>query len=102
MSISETRNHILLSTLDNVRTFLSVLTLDPATGQWVSQPLQLGVPACGTASISGVDDIHSDDYFLTTASCLQPTTLSIGTAQADLTTATVPIQLKQSPSFVRI
>ena len=60
---------------------------------WNEEPLP-GIPPYGTASATPVDDLESDDYFLITASSLQPATLSLGTAG----TASLD-RLKQSPSF---
>jgi hypothetical protein len=72
-----TRNHILLTTLDNVRNRISVLTF--TDGTWQRAPLT-GVPDIGTATVSPVDEIESDDYWLVTSSPLEPSTLSLGSA----------------------
>ncbi|MCX7416927.1 MAG: prolyl oligopeptidase family serine peptidase, partial [Planctomycetia bacterium] len=86
-----TRNRIILTTLDNVRSRL--ISLAFRDGVWNEEPLP-GIPAYGTASAIPVDDVEGDDYFLITASSLQPATLSLGTAG----TASLD-RLKQSPSF---
>jgi prolyl oligopeptidase len=88
-----TRNHILLTTLDNVRNRISVLTF--TDGTWHRAPLN-GVPDIGTATVSPVDEIESDDYWLVTSSPLEPSTLSLGSAA---TPAKVPEKLKQTPAF---
>ena len=88
-----TRNHILLTTLDNVRNRISVLTF--TDGTWHRAPLT-GVPDIGTATVSPVDEIESDDYWLVTSSPLEPSTLSLGSAA---TPAKVPEKLKQTPAF---
>ena len=88
-----TRNHILLTTLDNVRNRISVLTF--TDGTWQRAPLT-GVPDIGTATVSPVDEIESDDYWLVTSSPLEPSTLSLGSAA---TPAKVPEKLKQTPAF---
>ena len=88
-----TRNHILLTTLDNVRNRISVLTFKDGT--WQRAPLT-GVPDIGTATVSPVDEIESDDYWLVTSSPLEPSTLSLGSAA---TPAKVPEKLKQTPAF---
>lgn len=93
-SFSPTRNHLLLTTLDNVRSRLFVLTW--RDGAWHRAALP-GVPPVATAGVSGIDDLESDDYFLTTATPLEPTTLSLGTA-ADGGGAP-PVPLKKSPAF---
>ena len=89
-----TRNHLLVSTIDNVRSRLFVLTF--RDGAWQRRPLP-GVPEIGTAQVSPVDPLDSDDYFLTAASPLQPALLSLGSAAADA----APERLKQSPAFFK-
>ena len=93
ISFASTQNHLLVITLDNVRNRLLVLTFQD--GVWQQRPLQ-GLPEYGTASCIPVDDLETDDFFLITASSLQPSTLSLGSA-AD--TERQPEKLKQSPSF---
>jgi prolyl oligopeptidase len=88
-----TRHHILLSTLDNVRSRVAVLTFQD--GQWRREPLA-GVPEFGTASVSAVDEMESDDYWLVTSSPLEPSTLALGSAA---TPAQAPEKLKQTPAF---
>jgi prolyl oligopeptidase len=92
-----TRNHVLLTTLDNVRSRLFVLTW--RDGAWQRQPLA-GVPAVATASVAAVDDLDSDDFFLTTATPLEPATLSLGTLEPDGSGA-APAALKRSPAFFK-
>jgi prolyl oligopeptidase len=91
-AFAATRHHVLLTTLDNVRSRISVCSL--RDGRWESAPLP-GVPEIGTASITPIDDIESDEYFLVTTSPLQPSTLSLG----DLAAATPADPLKRSPVF---
>ena len=93
ISFASTQNHLLVTTLDNVRNRLLVLTF--RDGAWQQRPLQ-GLPEYGTASCIPVDDLETDDFFLITASSLQPSTLSLASA-AD--TERQPEKLKQSPSF---
>ncbi|MBU6308873.1 MAG: prolyl oligopeptidase family serine peptidase [Planctomycetes bacterium] len=88
-----TRNHVLLTTLDNVRSRVEVLTF--AEGAWRREPLA-GVPEFGTASVTPVDEIESDEYWLVTSSPLEPSTLTIGSAA---TPAKAPEKLKQTPAF---
>jgi len=92
---SPTRNHLLLTTLDNVRSRLSVLTY--REGSWHRRPLP-GVPAVSTASVSAVDDLTTDDYFLTTNTPLVPMTLSLGSLWPHGSGAE-PDALKRSPAF---
>jgi prolyl oligopeptidase len=95
VAYAPTRNHVLLTTLDNVRSRLFVLThLD---GAWHRDPLP-GVPAVATASVAAVDDFESDDFFLTTATPLEPTTLLMGTLRPD-GSGPEPAALKRSPAF---
>ena len=88
-----TRHHILLTTLDNVRSRVAVLTYQD--GRWRREPLA-GVPEFGTASVSAVDEMESDDYWLVTSSPLEPSTLALGSAA---TPAEPPEKLKHTPAF---
>jgi prolyl oligopeptidase len=94
ISFASTRNHLLVTTLDNVRNRLFTLTF--RDGAWQRQPLQ-GLPEYGTASCIPVDDLETDEFFLITASSLQPSTLSLGTVGE-----AVPERLKQSPAFFAV
>ncbi|NBW96296.1 MAG: S9 family peptidase, partial [Planctomycetia bacterium] len=88
-----TRHHILLTTLDNVRSRVDAVTfVDRA---WDREPLA-GVPEFGTASAIPVDEMDSDDCWLVTSSPLEPSTLSI---RSSSTPATPPERLKQTPVF---
>ena len=95
VGLSPTRHHLLLTTLDNVRSRLFVLT--HREGNWHRRPLA-GVPAVSTARVSAIDDLTSDDYFLTTNTPVVPMTLSRGSLQPDGTGA-APEALKRSPAF---
>ncbi|MFM8736011.1 MAG: prolyl oligopeptidase family serine peptidase [Pirellulales bacterium] len=88
-----TRNHLLLTTLDNVRSRVAVLTF--ADGTWRSEPLA-GVPECGTATATPVDEMEADDYWLVTSSPIEPSTLSLGSAA---TPQVPPEKLKHTPAF---
>ncbi|MCE2728106.1 MAG: prolyl oligopeptidase family serine peptidase, partial [Planctomycetaceae bacterium] len=92
VAFAGTRNRLLLTTLDNVRSRIEVLSF--ADGAWQREPLP-GVPDAGTASASPVDDIESDDYLLVTSSPLTPSTLALGTAGV----GREPERLKASPTF---
>ena len=94
-SYATTRNHLLLTTLDNVRSRIDVLTF--RDGRWHRSPLP-GVLEFGTATATPVDDLDSDDYFLVTSNSLTPSTLSFGSA-AEATRQ--PEKLKQSPAFFK-
>jgi prolyl oligopeptidase len=93
VSYAGTRHHLLVTTLDNVRNRLFVLEF--RSGRWERTPVA-GLPDYGTASATPVDELESDDYFLITASSLQPSTLAVASTAA---TAAEPERLKQSPSF---
>ena len=80
-----------MATLDNVRGRVAAATF--RDGAWRHDPLP-GVPDCGTATAVPVDDLEGDDYFLVTASSLEPTTLAIGSVGGP-----VPRPLKHSPPF---
>ncbi|ANN16458.1 prolyl oligopeptidase [Amycolatopsis orientalis] len=84
-----THNHLLLSTLSDVRTELRVLT--PSEG-WRSQPLA-GAPELGTAQITGTDPDVSDEYLLDSSGYTQPSTLSYGHVGEDVEV------LKRAPAF---
>ena len=92
VAFAGTRNRLLLTTLDNVRSRIEILSF--ADGTWRREPLP-GVPEAGTASVSPMDDIASDDYLLGTSSPLTPSTLAFGTAGA----GREPERLKASPTF---
>ena len=94
VAYSPTRNHVLLTTLDQVRSRLFVLS--HRDGAWHRVPLP-GVPPVATASVAAVDELDGDDYFLTTATPLEPTTLSLGTVGED--GGAEPTPLKRSPVF---
>ena len=70
-----TKNHVLLTVLDNVRTRVFVLT--PGEAGWKREPLP-GLPEFGTVSASAVDEEESDAYWLTVADYLTPTSLFLG------------------------
>ncbi|RSM78387.1 S9 family peptidase [Amycolatopsis sp. WAC 01375] len=84
-----THNHLLLSTLSDVRTELRVLT--PSDG-WSSQPLA-GAPELGTAQITGTDPDVSDEYLLDSSGYTQPSTLNYGHVGGEVEV------LKRAPSF---
>ncbi|WET81878.1 prolyl oligopeptidase family serine peptidase [Amycolatopsis sp. QT-25] len=84
-----THNHLVLSTLSDVRTELRVLT--PSDG-WSSQPLA-GTPELGTAQITGTDPDVSDEYLLDSSGYTQPSTLSYGHVGGEAEV------LKRAPSF---
>ncbi|MFN9966286.1 MAG: S9 family peptidase, partial [Lysobacteraceae bacterium] len=76
VSLTPTKNHLILNVLEDVKNRLAVLTY--ADGEWTRGPLE-GAPAFGTVSVSAVDDEANNDYFLTVTDYLTPTTLMLGT-----------------------
>jgi len=95
VALAATRNHLLLTTLDNVRSRLFVLT--HRDGVWHRRPLP-GVPPVATASVAPVNRLERDDYFLSTSTPLEPSSLAIGTIDHDGHGA-VPAVVKRSPAF---
>jgi len=88
---SWTRHHLILNTLDDVKSVLSVLT--PQEGAWKRAALP-GAPKLSTVSASAIDADESDDYFMTVTGYLEPTTLYrgvIGEARPEV--------LKRTPAF---
>ncbi|WAL67426.1 prolyl oligopeptidase family serine peptidase [Amycolatopsis cynarae] len=83
-----TRNHLLLSTLSDVRSELHVLS--PGEG-WRREPLA-GSSEFGVAEIIGTDPEHSDEYLLSTSGFTEPPTLKYGHVREEVET------LKSSPA----
>ena len=97
VSFAPTRHHLLVTTLDNVRNRVEALSWQD--GKWLREPLA-GVPDLGTAGVSAVDDLDSDDFFLVTASPLQPSTLALGSLPASGQPKVTGVEkLKSAPSF---
>jgi prolyl oligopeptidase len=88
---SPTKNHVLLTVLDNVKS--RVFALTPGEKGWTRTALP-GLPEFGTISASAIDDEASDDYFLTVTDYLTPTSLLHGTVGKD-----APTPLKSLPAF---
>ena len=89
MGVTTTREHLILTELDNVRSRLSLLTR--AGSAWQRTPLP--VPEFGTVAVSSTDE-DSDDYFLNVTGFLTPSSLylgKIGQEKREL--------LKQLPAF---
>ncbi len=88
---SPTLHYVLVNELDNVRNRIYVLARKD--GRWTRELLP-GMPEFGTVSATAVDDEESDDYFMTVADYLTPTSLSLGSVGGG------PAQkLKQLPAF---
>jgi prolyl oligopeptidase len=88
---SATRNHLLLNELDNVRNRLYVLTRQGK--EWTREEVK-GAPEFSTVSAGPIEPDESDDYFMTVAGYLTPTSLLYGTLGKG------PAEkLKDSPAF---
>jgi prolyl oligopeptidase len=68
--VSTTRNHVLVSTLDNVRSKLAKLSL--AGGTWTRE--EVALPGLGTAGVTEASD-EDDTYFYTYQDFLTPSSL---------------------------
>jgi prolyl oligopeptidase len=86
-----TRRHVLLTTLDNVRSRATVLT--PGPEGWTRRPLE-GLPEFGELGLSAVDAAATDEYFATVTGFTTPTSLYHGTIGAG-----APTLLKSTPAY---
>jgi prolyl oligopeptidase len=92
---SPTRHYILINELDNVRNRVYVVSGLGEKGPLKREELP-GLPKFSTVSVSAVDADESDDYFLTVAGYLTPTSLYLGTIGKG------PAEkLKSTPSFFK-
>ena len=73
---SATKNYLLLTELENVRSRPYLLRFDE--GQWTRRPLP--APEFGTVGIRGIDPEESDDYFMSIEDFLTPSSLHLGRA----------------------
>jgi prolyl oligopeptidase len=88
---SGTLHHIILNSLDTVRSRVTILTCKD--GKWERQEMP-GLPPMAAASASPVDADEGDEYWLTVEDFLTPQTLALGTAGGG------PAEkLKSAPSF---
>ncbi len=74
--ISATRNYLILTELENVRSRPYLLRL--SRGEWKRTPLE--VPPFGKVEVNGIDPNDSDDYFMVIEDFLTPSTLYFGIA----------------------
>lgn len=91
--VSDTKNFILLSELDNVRT--NAYILENLNGKW--QRTAVAAPEFAEIGINGVDSDESDDFFMTIEDILTPSTLYI----ADAKDPSKKEKLKSEPSFFK-
>jgi prolyl oligopeptidase len=88
---SPTRHHLILATLDNVKTRLALLT--PGAGGWARTAID-GLPEFGDLQARAIDAHESDEYFLTVNDFLSPVSLHKGTLGGG-----APKLLKSMPPF---
>jgi prolyl oligopeptidase len=88
---SPTRNHVLLTTLDNVRSKIPVLT--HTEDGWTRGALE-GLPAFGQLRARAIDSDESDEYFVTVTGFLTPSSLYTGAIGQG-----APVKLKSTPAF---
>lgn len=85
-----TRNHLIIATLEDVKSRFEVLT--PGPEGWSRAPLT-GVPEVGSADILDTDPDVSDEYFLNASGYTQPATLYRGVIGGEVEV------LKRAPAF---
>jgi prolyl oligopeptidase len=90
-SITPTRNHVIVATLDEVKSRLAVLT--PGASGWTQAPMA-GLPEFGELSVRAIDSEESDDYFLGVNDFVMPPSLLAGTLGGS-----APKLLKSAPAF---
>jgi prolyl oligopeptidase len=89
-SFGFTKDFAFMNVLEDVKNRIYVLS--PSASGW-KQELLKGAPSFGTVGINPVDSDESNDYFMTTADYLNPTTLSYGTIGSESS------PLKKLPEF---
>jgi prolyl oligopeptidase len=88
--VSATRDAILLTVLDKVKD--RIVELRNVDGAW--QRREVDAPGMGALGVSPVDEIESDQYFLTVTDFLTPSSLYLAQAGSDVRTL-----LKSMPAF---
>jgi prolyl oligopeptidase len=88
--VGATRGAILLTVLDKVKN--RIVELRHVDGAW--QRRDVDAPGMGALGVSAVDEIESDDYFLTVTDFLTPSSLYLAQAGSDTRTL-----LKSMPAF---
>ncbi|MGX4641274.1 prolyl oligopeptidase family serine peptidase [Massilia sp. SYSU DXS3249] len=77
--VTAVRGAVLLTVLDNVKN--RIVELRREGKAW--QRRDVAAPAIGTLGVAALDEIESDQYFLSVTDFLTPTTLYLGTAGTD-------------------
>ena len=90
-SYSSTKSAVLLTVLDNVRSRVDIAT--PGAKAWTVTAVK-GLPEFGTLGVRPVDDLTSDEYWLTITDFLSPPSLSLAAVGREGRE-----QLKQTPAF---
>jgi prolyl oligopeptidase len=85
-----TRSALILTILDKVKNRLVEWRRE--NGAWIRR--DVATPGIGTLGVTGLDEIESDDYFLTVTDFLSPTTLYLGQLGLDART-----RLKAMPAW---
>jgi prolyl oligopeptidase len=91
-SYAWTRHHLILDVMQDVKSRLDVLT-PKDDGDWAREDMP-GAPTFSTVSVTDTDPDHSDEYWLSVAGFLAPSSLQrgvLGEGKAQL--------IKQSPAF---
>ena len=88
--VNVTRSAVLLTVLDKVKNRL--VELRRADNTWTRR--EVATPGIGTLDVASLDEIDSDDYFLSVTDFLTPTTLYLGHAGVDART-----RLKAMPAW---
>ncbi|MGB9109702.1 MAG: prolyl oligopeptidase family serine peptidase [Telluria sp.] len=88
--VGATRGAILLTVLDKVKN--RIVELRHVDGAWLRRDVD--APGMGALGVSAVDEIESDDYFLTVTDFLTPSSLYLAQAGSDTRTL-----LKSMPAF---
>ena len=89
-SYTLTRNHVVLTILDDVRNRIEVLT--PGEDGWEREPMS-GVGAFDSLGVGAVDRDQGDEFFLYVDGYLAPPSLAYGTI------GSAPDTLKSAPAF---
>ena len=90
-SYDVTKDHLVLSILDDVKSKIVVLT--PAKKTWTESTLE-GIPQFGILTLTPIDSEDSNDYWLTVKDFITPNTLYVGTIGGD-----PPKNVKSLPAF---
>jgi prolyl oligopeptidase len=88
--VAATRGALLLTVLDKVKN--RIVEWHRVDGAWRQRAVD--APAMGALGVTALDEIESDQYFLSVSDFLQPTTLYLGEAGSDRREA-----LKAMPAF---